>query len=162
MPDPSAAVVAWSQVAANVATAIGVLGVGFAYWQYRAGVQRELQRGATDAWHAHVQLTIQHPQLAHPEEARKALASGGVEGVRYRWFVSSLLFAAERVLEAFPDDAAWQATVERQLRHHAPFLRAKRDVGLEPYTPALVALLARIAGPAATPPAAPAPGRSAE
>ena len=43
--------------------------------------------------------------------------------VSYEFYVASLLFAAESILEITKNDVGWQATLRDQLRYHADYLR---------------------------------------
>lgn len=44
------------------------------------------------------------------------------EEEKYRWFVSYMLFSAEQVFDAFPDDMSWQAALKDQICHHEEFM----------------------------------------
>lgn len=111
-----------TQIAANVATTIGVAGIFVAYWQFREGAKAQRQATALDAWRDYLQLALENPQLAFPS---LQLMEGGVEAKdrdRYKWYISLMLFACEQALAANPDDTAWQAAIVNQLKHHRVYL----------------------------------------
>ena len=113
-----------TQLAANIATVVGLLGVWLAYRQFRAGALAQKQTTAITAWSEYLRLALAHPDLSRPP-SWLASATGHQDHSRYRWFVAAMLFACEQVLEAHPDDEAWNDVVASQLRYHHAFLNSQ-------------------------------------
>jgi hypothetical protein len=107
-----------SQLAANVATTVGIIGVFIAYRQFRAGAEGQRQATAIATWQNYLQLALQHPDLSLPSAHLSGAGEGSEEHSRYRWFVSTMLFAGEQVLDAHPGDSARETTVKAQLTLH--------------------------------------------
>jgi hypothetical protein len=114
-----------TQIAANVATTIGVVGIFVAYLQFREGVKAQRQATALETWKDYLHLAIAHPELAFPDTRSEKQTVGANDLDRYKWFVSTLLFACEQVLVANPNDEAWRVTIINQLRHHRRYLSAR-------------------------------------
>jgi hypothetical protein len=111
-----------AEVAANVATVIALIGIVVAYRQFRADTIAQKHTAAITAWTEYLRLALAHPDFARPQPWLTGAGISGPQFSQYRWFVATLLFACEQVLEAHPDDSAWREIVKAQLRHHHAFL----------------------------------------
>lgn len=112
----------WSQLAANIATTLGVAGVALAYVQLRAGAKAQKMTTAVVAWNDYLRLALEHPRLARPAVWLTDQGRDSADFGAYRWFVAFMFFACEQVLEAHPGDPAWEAIVKSQVRYHTGFL----------------------------------------
>lgn len=104
------------------ALAVGVA-VAIAFvWLWWANRQREHaeERGARAraAFARHLQLALQHPELAEP------VLGGPAEMVRYKLFVANLLAVADEILILAPGPA-WRETLARQLLPHRSLLASR-------------------------------------
>jgi hypothetical protein len=112
----------WTQLFANIASILSLIGVIVAYRQFRAGASAQNRTTAVTAWSEYLRLALQHPELARPADWLTGQGISSPQFGQYRWFVAAMMFAAEQVLEAHPDDRAWMDVVEAQLRYHKGFL----------------------------------------
>lgn len=112
-----------TQIAANLATTAGVVGLALAYRQLRAS--REAQREATaiGIWKDYLELALSHPELSLPQPAMVLLQRGTNAYKQYEWFVSAMLFACEQVLALEGESKGWQSTIESQLLYHHLYIR---------------------------------------
>jgi hypothetical protein len=130
------------QRAANIATCVGVIGVFVAFRQLKSS--REVQREATaiDVWKDFLHLALAHPDLAKPEPYMASQGSNYTKFSKYTWFVSAMLFAAERVL-MLRDSDDWEVTIMGQLRLHSDYFHT-RDFDPSQYGRSLRALIGRV------------------
>jgi hypothetical protein len=112
----------WSQILANVATCLALIGIAVAYQQLRSGAIAQKRTTAITAWTEYLKLALAHPEYARPQSSLTGAGVGSREFSQYRWFVATMLFACEQVLEAHSDDEAWEDIVTAQLRNHHAFL----------------------------------------
>lgn len=103
-------------LAIGVAVAIGFV---WAWWVNRQREHAE-ERGARarGAFSRHLQLALQHPELAEP------VLGGPAEMVRYKLFVADLLAVADEILILDPQPA-WRETLMRQLFAHRSYLASR-------------------------------------
>ena len=111
-----------TQILANVATFLGLIGVVVAYRQFRAGALAEKRTTAITAWTEYLKLALAHPDLARPLPWLTGQGIGSPQFSQYRWFVATMLFACEQVLDAHAGDESWEDIVRAQLRNHHGFL----------------------------------------
>lgn len=112
-----------TQIAANVATTVGVLGLALAYWQLRASRSAQREATAIGIWKDYLELALEHPSLSLPQPAIVLLERGSERYKKYEWFVSAMLFASEQVLALKGKDSGWQSTIKSQLAYHQLYLR---------------------------------------
>jgi hypothetical protein len=133
----------FAQIAANIATTVGVVGVFIAYRQFREGARGQRQAMAISAWQQYLELALEHPELSLPSSRKVEFAFDSEEYNRYRWFVASMLFAAEQVLDAHPDDSAWRTTIKTQLMHHQVYV-CRDGFGGSYYPSELISLISEV------------------
>jgi hypothetical protein len=134
--------------AAQIASAaIAVCALAAIYWQVQFNFNLSRENNAHEIYRAYLQVAVQYPRLAYPEND-KAVATMPREE-RARWFVSYLLYTCEQILDSFPDDREWQRTCEAQVGYHAPYICASvlKDE-INNYEPPLRALIRKIAATA--------------
>ncbi len=90
-------------------------------------INRDETRSATahNLYHQYLILCIEKPEYAYgmdkPEERTE-------EYGKYCWFVSSMLFTFEQILETKATDDKWEKTITSQLNIHKEFLASSRTV----------------------------------
>jgi hypothetical protein len=109
--------------AAQIASAVvSLLALGAIYLQVQANFKRERENSAREIYRGYLQMAVQHPQLAYPENAAAIAAMGREDKARYGWFVSYLLYTCEQILATFPEDRGWWLTCQEQVAYHAPYI----------------------------------------
>lgn len=116
---------------ADVATIAGVIGVAIGAWQLIAA--RSIQREATavEIWNGYLRLALEFQSYAKPPDHLTTHGSvyGDGEEVAdfdgYEWYVSSMLFACERVLTLNKRDEDWLRTIRKQLALHWVYFQSK-------------------------------------
>lgn len=132
-----------TQIAANIATTLGVMGLAIAYMQFRGSAKAQRDQTAVAVWNRYLELALSQPTFAMPSEALTAANSTDADAPRYRWYVSSLLFACEHVLALHPGDKEWEHTVKVQLCLHWPYLAHRTNLG-RIYSGALVRVIGEV------------------
>lgn len=95
-------------------------------WQ-QLKVNRDETRSATahNLYHQYLTLCIEKPEFANGMAKPVDRCS---EYSKYCWFVSSMLFTFEQILETKSTDDKWQRTIKSQLQTHKVFLASSRTV----------------------------------
>jgi hypothetical protein len=136
--------------AAQMASAVvAVLALGAIYWQVQFNFSLSRENNAHEIYRAYLQMAVQYPKLAYPENDKAVATMPREESARYGWFVSYLLYTCEQILDSFPNDREWQRTCEAQVGYHAPYICASvlKDE-INNYEPALRELIRKIAATA--------------
>lgn len=107
---------------ASAVVAIGAL-IGI-YLQVQSNFKLSRENSAREIYRAYLQLAVQYPRLAYPEDAAALAAMKREEKARYGWFVSYLLYTCEQILASFPDDPQWRRTCVEQIGYHGPYVCA--------------------------------------
>ena len=91
--------------------------------KYQINVSNESQKMATAAeiYKGYLTLAIEHPDQSRHDKKGK----DGDNLEKYDAFVTYLLFAAEEILNLFPEDAAWRHALKLDLAHHRDFLQSQ-------------------------------------
>ena len=137
--------------AAQIASAaIAICVLGAIYWQVQFNFRLSRENSVHEIYRAYLQMAVQYPRLAYPENDKAVAGMGREERARYGWFVSYLLYTCEQILISLPGDKEWQRTCEEQIGYHAPYLCStvlKDEIGN--YDPSFRALIQKVAGGAA-------------
>jgi hypothetical protein len=102
---------------------VAVLTVIVTYVTFRANRSEQLFSNAIQTFRKHLELAVQWPELAEPEEY--GIVPGHKEYGRYEWFLGVLLRACEELLQQaeilpkkFP---RWERTIQQSLRFHSKY-----------------------------------------
>lgn len=97
---------------------------------YQASVTRHESRTtiATTLYKGYLDWAMAHPEFALVSTDStgirfQKIRSNEMEYVRYDFYVSNLLFAAESILEIMHNDVNWIATLRDQLSYHTEYLQ---------------------------------------
>jgi hypothetical protein len=137
--------------AAQIASAlVAICALGAIYWQVQFNFKLSRDNNAHEIYRAYLQMAVQYPRLAYPENEQAVAAMNRDERARYGWFVSYLLYTCEQILASFPDDREWQRTCEEQIGYHAPYVCSTvlKDE-ISHYDPPMRALIQKVAAAAA-------------
>lgn len=134
--------VKWLSILANVATIAAVIvalaAARIAYHQYISAKEESRHATASNIYHQYLLLCIEKYQFAFgmtKPQVRNQLSG------EYCWFISSMLFAFEQILEAQVNDQKWKNTIKSQLELHKEFLRDSRTVRDQEWTQELQNLI---------------------
>jgi hypothetical protein len=137
--------------AAQIASAlVSIFALGAIYWQVQFNFKLSRGNNAHEIYRAYLQMAVQYPRLAYPENAQAVATMNREERARYSWFVSYLLYTCEQILGSFPDDREWLRTCEEQIGYHAPYICStvlKDEIGN--YDPQMRAVIQKVAATAA-------------
>ncbi|HBR6853062.1 TPA: hypothetical protein ACXNZR_003080 [Klebsiella aerogenes] len=121
--------VKWLGILSNAATCIAaifaVVAVIVAYSQLKSGRDEGRKNTAYGIYQQYLSLCIANPHFADGMAKPKEKTS--VYG-QYRWFVSSMLFSFEQILDTQKNDIQWIDTIKSQLSLHKEILRISRTV----------------------------------
>ncbi len=120
-------------------TAIG--GIYFAWYQIRSHRRSQNEAIALGIYREYLLRAIQYPEVSYPT---KQPITEETE-IRHEWFITYLLYAADEILDLFPDDDGWRHTLKTELEYHA-FYYDKREYheDMESYRPRLLELIDEI------------------
>ena len=112
---------------AQIASALVAAFALFFIWQQVTLITKSSEQTQRNAQVAHArqvyisysQLTIQYPELSEPEYDK--LKSSPIELVRYKNFVTHMLFAYDEILSTI-HDAEWLASFQNDLLPHVKYL----------------------------------------
>ncbi|MFM5820659.1 hypothetical protein [Aeromonas sanarellii] len=124
----------WIDIFSGISTvAIAGLALYVAHHQLRLGWQQlkssaNETKNATayDLYHQYLIMCIDMPSFAYGLDKPK---NRTIEYSQYCWFVSSMLFTFEQILETNSLDQKWQNTIKSQLLIHKNFLSISSTVG---------------------------------
>lgn len=104
---------------------------------------RDETRSATahSLYHQYLNLCIEKPNFANGMDKPEGRCE---EYGKYRWFVSSMLFTFEQILETKATDDKWQRTIKSQLLTHKEFLACSRTVREREWNDELQAIIDHI------------------
>ncbi|WP_316511423.1 hypothetical protein [Klebsiella grimontii] len=119
----------WLGILSNAATCIAaifaVIAVFVAYHQLKSGRDEGRKNTAYGIYQQYLSLCINNPLfsdgMSKPEDRT-------TEYGQYRWFVSSMLFSFEQILDTQKNDLQWINTIKSQLNLHKEILRRSRTV----------------------------------
>jgi hypothetical protein len=137
--------------AAQIASAVvSIAALGAIYWQVQFNFKLSRENTAHEIYRAYLQMAVQYPRLAYPENDKAVATMAREERARYGWFVSYLLYTCEQILGSFPGDPEWQRTCEEQMGYHASYVCAtvlKDEIGN--YDQPMQVLIRKVASSAA-------------
>lgn len=99
---------------------ISLLAIGLAYWQLQVGRNSTKSAQAHSIYQQYLAMCMTNTEFASGKYV--ALNDDDIKYEEYTWFVSSMLFAFEQVLEASPNDEKWKVTIKSQLDRHKSHL----------------------------------------
>ncbi|EGT0657420.1 hypothetical protein JAG27_001137 [Proteus mirabilis] len=119
----------WLSIASSLATVITVIvaiaAAIIAYRQLLSNVKESKSSTANSIYQQYLHLCMEYPVFSlgmeKPDEKNE-------DYTKYCWFVSSMLFSFEQVLEINEDDEKWLKTIESQLARHASHLKISSTV----------------------------------
>lgn len=135
----------WASIASNVATVIAVVVAIFAaviaFRQLISSGKESRRSTANQIYQQYLAMCIEYPYFSRglmKPHRRK------VEYTKYCWFVSSMLFSFEQILETDPDDKQWIITIESQLKMHSSHLKISRTANSEQWDKNLDGIIKRV------------------
>lgn len=102
---------------------IAIVAISVALYQLRVGRIETRSSQAHSIYQQYLAMCIQYPKFANGYVAKlDSESKRDPEYDRYKWFVSSLLFSFEQILEAKPKDKYWLTSIKEQLKIHKAHL----------------------------------------
>lgn len=134
--------VKWMDIFTGLATiAIAVAALFIAYRQLNSSREEARSTTAHNLYHQYLTICIEKPEYANgmvkPQERSE-------EYGKYCWFVSSMLFTFEQILETKATDPKWQRTIKSQLQTHKEFLACSRTVREREWNDELQAIIDQV------------------
>lgn len=133
----------WSLATSLGALVVGVIAICVAIWQLRVGRTETRSAQAHETYQQYLARCIEYPEFA----------SGYASDVRpdpkydqYKWFVASMLFSFEQIMEAKPKDKYWVAAIGSQLEIHRLHLSKSNSVRRGEWDDSLQQLLNKVVG----------------
>ncbi len=119
----------WLSIASNLATVttviVAIIAAVIAYRQLLSNVKESKGSTANSIYQQYLHLCMEYPVFSFgmekPDERNEEYA-------KYCWFVSSMLFSFEQILEINEDDEKWLRTIESQLARHVSHLKSSSTV----------------------------------
>lgn len=131
----------WSLGASVIAMLLATITILVALYQLKVGRAESRSSQAHSIYQQYLAMCIEYPELARGYEPQSA---ADPKYDRYKWFVSSLLFSFEQILEAKPNDKYWEVAIRSQLKTHRTHLRKSSSLKDGQWHPSLQRLLNEI------------------
>lgn len=128
----------WSLAGSIATLTVAISAILVAIWQLHVGRTETRSAQAHEVYQQYLGRCIEYPELA---EGYVALENPDPKYNRYKWFVSSMLFSFEQILEAKPKDDHWIAAIESQLSIHKAHLSKSKSLKTGEWDDALQKLL---------------------
>lgn len=100
---------------------VAMIAIVVAIYQIRASNNSQKLVTAADIYKGYLTLAIEHPD----ESRHNRKGEDGTNREKYDAFITYLLFAAEEILNLFPEDRAWRHALKLDLAHHRDFLQSQ-------------------------------------
>lgn len=110
----------------SIATIVmAIIAIFVAIWQLNVGRTETRSAQAHETYQQYLARCVEYPELA---EGYIALSNPDPKYGQYKWFVASMLFSFEQILEAKPKDMDWVTAIRSQLRIHKVHLKGSDSV----------------------------------
>ncbi|WP_025903643.1 hypothetical protein [Tatumella sp. UCD-D_suzukii] len=137
--------VKWISIASNIATVItvivAIIAAAIAYKQYLSNIKESKNSTANSIYQQYLQLCITYSKFSF---GLKKPAVRNEEYSKYCWFVSSMLFSFEQILEINENDDKWAKAIESQLKRHANHLKISSSVSDEHWSSSLEKIIDKV------------------
>ena len=134
----------WAGIFANIATCaaaiIAIIAAFIAYYQIKSSRQETRKSTAFNSYNQYLLLCINNPQYADGMEKPSQRTE---HYSKYRWFVSTMLFSFEQILDVQPQDEEWEKTIISQLKLHKEHLKSSRTVNEKEWSDELHILITK-------------------
>ncbi|HFP9403981.1 TPA: hypothetical protein ACHOZF_001511 [Raoultella planticola] len=135
----------WLGILSNIATCVaGVIAVAaaiIAYNQLKSGRDEGRKNTAYGIYQQYLLLCINNPQFS--DGMIKPVIKNSDYG-QYRWFVSSMLFSFEQILDTQKNDQQWIGTIKSQLNIHKEILKVSRTVKNNEWSTELLTIIKEV------------------
>ncbi len=115
----------WGNNAQIASAVISLLGFGILIYQAWAIQNNFKATAARQVYMSYSELTLRNPELSEPDYPK--LRDGDPkEFIRYKNFVSTMLFAYDEILGAY-DEPEWRRAFNEEIVYHLPYLCTYTD-----------------------------------
>lgn len=111
---PLQQVAGWASV---VVAAAAVVSLAVGIWDYNRNAQTQVQLTALGVLQNHLDLAVQHPELASRD-------AGDPVDARYAWFAAHALNTAQTLRALVGHEGGWQRAIDAIIRQQQPYLRS--------------------------------------
>ncbi|MBK0030954.1 hypothetical protein IBT47_01540 [Erwinia sp. S43] len=119
----------WLGILANLATIaaviVGIIAAWIAFRQIKSSAEESKRSTANQIYQQYLLLCFENPSftngLTKPSRKNEKYS-------KYCWFISTMLFSFEQILEINSNDSQWIDTIESQLVRHAKHLKVSSTV----------------------------------
>ncbi|USE35514.1 hypothetical protein [Endozoicomonas sp. SCSIO W0465] len=136
--------VKWSTIATAAATifmaGIAVLAACFGRKQIITARKESKRAIAHAAYDRYLDLCLEKTEFSFGSDNPRS-SFDEAQFKEYRWFVSKMLFAFEQILDIYPNDDAWKATISSQLKRHKYHLDQSGTVKRKEWSERLLMLI---------------------
>ncbi|MGI2198599.1 hypothetical protein [Shewanella baltica] len=132
----------WNQRTDIITAAVAVIALFFAWYQVRAARKESRRATAYAAYDNYLKLCLDNQSFAMGTESE--IKNDDKNYLKYKWFVTNMLFAFEQVLEVCKDDPTWEKTVTSQLRRHKWHLEHSKSVQRKEWSEKLIDLILKV------------------
>lgn len=109
----------WSLAVSLVTIIVAIIAISVAVWQLHVGRTETRSAQAHETYQQYLARCIEYSEFASGYTAK---SKPDPEYDKYKWFVSSMLFSFEQILEAKPKDQYWINAICSQLKLHEAHL----------------------------------------
>ncbi|MFH4760185.1 hypothetical protein [Vibrio alginolyticus] len=132
----------WIEVASGLATTFALIVASIAayigYKQLLSNKEESRKATASSIYQQYLLLSMEYPQFSMGMEKPE---SRNDTYQQYCWFVSSMLFSFEQILETQNEDPQWLETIKSQLSRHKIHLATSSTVNNGHWDPILTKLI---------------------
>lgn len=114
-----------AQIASALVSAIALIFVAYQVWNIRTNARIATAR---QVYMSYSEASLRYPELAEPDLPK--LRANPTEWVRYKSFVSHLLFAYDEIVDVY-DEPEWHRSFDEDIRPHLPYICADMPASLD-------------------------------
>jgi hypothetical protein len=141
----------------SILALVAILALGVAWYQIQSFKQSQKEAIAKDIYTGYLKLAIEHPDESRidkkeitrdsvPGNDKSSSSTENKYNATYDAFMTYLLFAAEEILDLFPNDKEWKNALTLDLSHHKAYFKSPdyKNNDVESYTEPLRELVKEI------------------
>lgn len=102
---------------------IAIFAVIVAIRQLKSSKIESRSSTANSIYHSYLNLCLANPELA---KGKGSITKANDNYGSYCWFISSMLFSFEKIIESVDSNEKWESTIKSQLERHKEFLKNSR------------------------------------
>jgi len=116
----------WERWLPFLALIVAIIAAKIAYSQVQVGREESRRAVANNIYQQYLTLCFEEPKFARG--LVQPSVENNLEYSKYCWFVSTMLFAFEQIIETKVSDEKWNTAIKSQLLRHKDFLNKSSTV----------------------------------